>query len=71
VTYDRSMEKRTRSGKIVGSVRTDASGWTCWQEGEKWMLVAPSGARITAYDTEAEARREADGRNAEWFAPPR
>jgi hypothetical protein len=63
------MEKRTRSGKVVGSVRTNPSGWTCWKESDRWMLVAPSGARIKAYDSEEEARREADGRNAEWFAP--
>jgi hypothetical protein len=69
--YAGRMEKRTRSGKIVGSLRTDPSGWMCWQEGEKWMLVAPSGARINEYDTEAEARREVDGRNAKWFAPAR
>jgi hypothetical protein len=64
------MEKRTRSGKVVGSVRTNPEGWVIWPEGDKWMLVAPSGARWKSYDTEDDARREAQGRNAEWFAPP-
>lgn len=35
------------------------------------MLVAPSGARMKSFETEDEARRERDGLNAEWFAPPR
>jgi hypothetical protein len=63
------VEKRTRLGKIVGSVKTNPEGWSYWQDGDRWLLVAPSGARTKSFETEDEARRERDGLNAEWFAP--
>ena len=69
--YYSGVEKRTRLGKVVGSIKTDPAGWTYWPEGDKWMLVAPSGARWKVYDTEEDVRREVAGRNTEWFAPLR
>lgn len=62
------MRKRTRLGKEVGSVKTNPDGWMVWPEGGRFVLVAPSGARWKPYDTEEEANRERDARNAEWFA---
>jgi hypothetical protein len=58
------MERRTRSGKIVGSYKPPLDDYTYWRE-NNWdtdepgfMVVAPSGARLKWVKTEDEARME-------------
>jgi hypothetical protein len=68
---DGEMERRTRSGKIVGSYRPPLEGWTYWAEkdwttGEDgYVVVAPSGARFEWVRDEAEALLLAETRNRE------
>jgi hypothetical protein len=60
--------KRTRLGKVPGSVRR-SHGWTYrpeanWLTGERgFMVVAPSGTRTDWFRTEVEAATEAARRN--------
>jgi len=67
----KDMERRTRSGKIVGSYRQPLEGWTYWPEknsttGEDgFVVVAPSGARIEWVREEAQALLLAETRNRE------
>ena len=62
---------RTRLGKEVGSYKQPLDGYTYWSE-NNWktnepgfMVVAPSGARLTWVATEDEARAEAERLNDE------
>jgi hypothetical protein len=57
-------ERRTRSGKIVGSYKPPLDDYAYWSE-NNWdtdepgfMVVAPSGARLKWVKTEDEARME-------------
>lgn len=67
------MTTRTRLGKVVGSITTDPNGFTYWAEkdwstGEDgFVVVAPSGARMSWFPTETEAMFAATAANAEWF----
>jgi hypothetical protein len=64
------MTGYTRSGKIVGSYKAPANDWcywpeSNWQTGEKgFITVAPSGARIDWFATEAEAKAYVAEKNA-------
>jgi len=65
--------KRTRLGKVVGSFRTDAEGWTYWPE-KDWttnapgfQVIAPSGARMEWFAQERDAREKVREENAHWF----
>lgn len=66
------MERRTRSGKVVGSYRQPLDGFTYWPErnwttGENgFIVVAPSGARMRWHADEASALLDAETSNAEW-----
>jgi hypothetical protein len=57
-------ERRTRSGKVVGSYRPPLDDFTYWAEAHAetskpgFMVVAPSGARMKWVKTEDEARME-------------
>ena len=57
-------ERRTRSGKVVGSYRPPLPYFTYWAEANwdtsepGFMVVAPSGARMKWVKTEDEARME-------------
>jgi hypothetical protein len=55
--------QRTRLGKTVGSCKPPLEAWTYWQEGARWVTVAPSGARMAWFGTEAEAKTYADEEN--------
>lgn len=68
------MQGRTRLGKVVGSIRTDPQGFTYWAE-RNWttqedgfMVIAPSGARMSWHKSEADAQRRVVEENREWFA---
>jgi hypothetical protein len=63
------VERRTRSGKTVGSYKPPLDGWTYWAE-KNWttredgfVVVAPSGARFEWVKDEAEALLLAETRN--------
>ncbi len=60
--------RRTRLGKVVGSYRAPLEGFTYsrWDSSPTWYVLAPSGARLTAHETMAEAAAEAARRQAEW-----
>jgi hypothetical protein len=65
----RPMERRTRSGKIVGSYKPPLDRWVYWPE-KNWttrddgfVVVAPSGARFEWVHDEAEALLIAETRN--------
>jgi hypothetical protein len=65
----RYMERRTRSGKIVGSYRQPLDRWTYWAE-KNWttnedgfVVIAPSGARFEWVKDESEALLIAETRN--------
>ena len=67
--HNEPVEKRTRSGKIVGSYKPPLDGWTYWAE-KNWttredgfVVVAPSGARMEWVRDEAEALLIAETRN--------
>jgi hypothetical protein len=62
-------ERRTRSGKVVGSYRPPLDDFTYWPERQGYsgqphygeagfVVVAPSGARMKWVKTEDEARME-------------
>jgi hypothetical protein len=64
----------TRLGKVVGSIRTDPSGWTYWPE-RNWttnapgfQVIAPSGARMGWFTDEQDAQAKVKRENEEWFA---
>jgi hypothetical protein len=65
------VERRTRSGKVVGSYRQPLDGWTYWAEKnittreDGFVVVAPSGARFEWVKDEAEALLIAETRNRE------
>jgi hypothetical protein len=57
-------ERRTRSGKVVGSYKPPLDDFTYWAE-NNWdddepgfIVVAPSGARLSWHRTEDEARMQ-------------
>lgn len=57
-------ERRTRSGKVVGSYRQPLPDFTYWAEANwdtsepGFMVVAPSGARLSWHRNEDEARMQ-------------
>jgi hypothetical protein len=63
--------RRTRLGKVVGSYRPPLDEWTYWAEANwtdnrsGFMVVAPSGARMTWHESENAARAEVAQRNRE------
>jgi hypothetical protein len=72
--YKEAEMTRTRLGKEVGSVKTDPEGWTYWPE-RNWttnepgfQCIAPSGARMGWFRTEAEAREKVARENEIWFS---
>jgi hypothetical protein len=69
VGHNATVERRTRSGKTVGSYKPPLDGWTYWAE-KNWttredgfVVVAPSGARFEWVKDEAEALLLAETRN--------
>ena len=77
-SYTRRMttrtQQRTRLGKRVGSYTPPLRAFTYWAE-ENWqthepgfVVVAPSGARMTWHRLERDAQAEAARSNREWEA---
>ena len=71
LAYWRRMERRTRSGNIVGSYKAPLDDYAYWSE-RSWdtnepgfVVVAPSGARLKWVKTEDEARMEVKRRQRE------
>lgn len=69
-----TAQTRTRLGKVVGSVKLPLREFTYWPE-KNWttqvpgfVVVAPSGARLTWFPTEQEAQSEVNRKNKEWGA---
>lgn len=60
----RMAERRTRTGKIVGSYKPPLDDYTYWAEPHAetsepgYMVVAPPRARLTWHRTEDEARMQ-------------
>lgn len=64
-------ERRTRCGKVVGFWTRPLDEYTYWAE-KNWetgedgfIVVAPSGARLTWHKDEVDALLDADTRNGE------
>jgi hypothetical protein len=55
--------RKTRLGKVVGSVSTPLRQWTYWKESGKWHAVAPSGAKMASFDNELDAKSYAATQN--------
>jgi hypothetical protein len=63
------MTRLTRLGKLVGSYRRPLNAWTYWPESdwqtreEGFVVVAPSGARMSWHRDERAAQDEVARRN--------
>jgi hypothetical protein len=66
--------RTTRLGKTVGSIPTNRGPWiywpeSNWQTGERgFITVAPSGARMKWFASEADAQASVAEENSRWFA---
>jgi hypothetical protein len=64
------MERRTMRGKVVGSYKPPANDFAVWPEAGGYVVVAPSGARMTRHADLSSAVEERDRRQREWVVPP-
>lgn len=55
-------------GKVVGSYKPPLTGFAVWPEAGGYVVVAPSGARMTRHSDLASAQAERDRRQSEWDA---
>jgi len=60
------MERRTMRGKVVGSYKPPLAEFAVWPEVGGYVVVAPSGARLTRHSDATQAETERDRRQAEW-----
>jgi hypothetical protein len=60
------MERRTMRGKVVGSYKPPAREFAIWPESGGYVVVAPSGARISRHPDPESAEAARALKQSEW-----
>jgi hypothetical protein len=53
-------------GKVVGSYKPPLDRFAVWAENGKFLVVAPSGARLSSHDTAEAAEAAHEAKQTDW-----